>query len=750
MSVNVVIDHNPEGMGGPEHAEIPPGVTFLDWAMGKYGPDGFGVPTAVILNGQEVDLNDHAADGLPLSDGDVVRVVHRPQGVETAIVVAAAVVTLYLTSQALDELKSVKAPEVPDRAQEEQVPPNNRLTGQRNLARPLQRIPDNFGRNRLYPDLIALPVLEWVSVSEQELNQYFCLGRGEYGNVNQKVGDYDISGDPDYTVDFFGPDTLPTGIQQAFDTSAVIGQELPPPAAGPTPVPIGPFEVGGGEVEDIRINIEAPEGLQTGVKGSLNVTIKITVRLLTGPGGGPAGPTHTQFNGIAAAVNARIGSTIDISLASLAGFPASGAVEVELERVTSAYTGAGDRDKMVWGALYGFNPIGVSHFGDVTTARLRTSSGGQSDVTANSDKFNTVVIRKLRSYDTGTQSFTAAATTRKFADAVVEILTDDRLGGQSDSLINLDELYAIQDALDADLIYLNGELGLFNYSFGTDRTPVSSELATAANAARVFAYRKNGEFRFGRDEVKPLRSGLLNGRNKKFNSDIKTVLFQRPESFDGVRLEWVEEVTGDPQVVTFPEPPSAAPINPKKIEAAGIKVYSQAWNRAAVEWEKLQRERITVSVEATKDAKLLEPGNRVANVDLTRTDIFHGEVTAWEQVSASPEQWRIFTTEPIGTDTFNGSAILRDDEGDPVSYATAFQDGENSFIIEGALPTGIHARGDSGYQVGTTYALFKDNNDEAADYIVQRITSTSDPGYVKLELTNYDPDTWGPDTTEPT
>jgi hypothetical protein len=795
----------------------------------KYGPDGFTVPTKILVNNTEIDLEDHAFDGFPLNDGDHVDIIQRPLGLE-AFYIATAVVTLLVAYDTNQQLKNLPSPTQPG-----DIPagesPNNRLTAQSNTARPLQRIPDIFGKNRVYPDILSQAIVTFRTPFVQEVSEYFCIGRGEYLIEEEKVGETLLSQITGSTSTAFGPSTLPTGIKKAARSKAVSGQELTAinqtvftggasvtefcagintispwnnfivdgtfipgdqitltgsisnngtwivisggggvcgggGAAGSglvvngplvtelglkvigitavRPVTVlGPFRVPGDQVDEIIINIEAPQGLRFGTNGTMVVNFDVTIQEVDSSGT-PIG---------AAVINSRSVSNLTQSSSGYTFvFPVTlGYYDVSVGRTSAKNTGNGDIDLIKWTALYGTSPIGVSDFGDVTTVLVETTAG--PDVPTGSQRvYNAVVTRKLRSYDTGTQSFTAVAATAKMADAMVEILTDELMGDRPDTVIDLDQLYAIQDALDADATY-GDKLGRFCYTFSSDRTPVNSELATCGNAARVFVYREGNVFRFARDEAQLVRAGLFNGRNKAPDSEVKTVLFQRPEAPDGVRLEWQDETTNQASVVIFPESPSPAPINPKKIDAAGIKNYEQAWNRAAIEWEKIRRERITVQTEVTKDGLMISPGQRVANVDLTDVTQFHGEVVDWNQdAPIGGGQKRIITSESVGVDAFTGSAILRDDEGNPVSYASASNDtlNENAFFIQGPLPTGIHARGDSTYQVGTTYALFKDGNDEASDYIAQRIEPTDDPGYVKLSLTNYDPDVYTPDTTEPT
>ena len=93
---------------------------------------------------------------------------------------------------------------------------------------------------------------------------------------------------------------------------------------------------------------------------------------------------------------------------------------------------------------------------------------------------------------------------------------------------------------------------------------------------------------------------------------------------------------------------------------------------------------------------------------------------------------------------------MRDESGAVSSETTVTPrlDGIEGFILGSAIGFTVRVRGDLNYQVGTLYTLALTGESKIKDYIIQKI-SPKDEGYVSIELMNYDPAIYAPDTETP-
>ena len=397
-----------------------------------------------------------------------------------------------------------------------------------------------------------------------------------------------------------------------------------------------------------------------------------------------------------------------------------------------------DTDQVKWVDLTGMEDVVATDFGGITTVQIVTRAT-ELATQAQARKFNAVVTRKLVTYSGGGVTSVEAATAR-MADAMLNILTDPSMGNKPAAQIDLDELYAIQDALDADAIY-DDKLGRFCYTFSDQNSPVGDEVLACANSCRVFVTRGGDMVNFSRDEKQDTRVTLFNQRNKRPDSETKTISMQKPNDPDGVSLEWSDETTGEAGTITIPE--GSAPANPSTIKAAGIRNYYQAWNRARFEYLRLVYLRQRVSTQVTMDGLLVSLGDRVANVDGTLIKSQGGEVVGVNDLA-------ITTSERLDFEgSATGSMILRDSDGSVSVPVQVTQGSQANEVVLASLPFALTVRGDSDYQIGTLYTFNPNSDHTAQDYMINSIKPGSD-GYVTVGMTNYTDEIYAPDTETPT
>ena len=166
----LTILNDPAGVTG--RRRIPWGSGTIFEQVVRAMPGG-GADCRVLFNGEPVDPVSDLRMAAPPQAGDEVAIVHRPAGVEAWVLVASLVLSAYVYTL---------IPKPTDQPQSSDSP-NNRLTGQTNIARAYQAIPDVYGRRRCWPDLIQPSTVEYIS-NVKVITEWLCVSRGK-GTLSQ-------------------------------------------------------------------------------------------------------------------------------------------------------------------------------------------------------------------------------------------------------------------------------------------------------------------------------------------------------------------------------------------------------------------------------------------------------------------------------------------------------------------------------------------------------------------------------------
>jgi len=189
------------------------------------------------INGQVVDpLTDARLDRTPARD-DVVIVTLRPAGWE-AVFAFLAENWIAVTSAALSLYALTNRPHFGGSEASGSESPNNRLTGQVNVARTYQAIPDVYGYRRIWPDLIQPSTSEYIDQIKY-VTEWLCLSRGsgvisDVRYAETPIGDIDGSAYEVFepvapvgsTYTEFGSVTM-SDVYEAFASDETNGQEIP-------------------------------------------------------------------------------------------------------------------------------------------------------------------------------------------------------------------------------------------------------------------------------------------------------------------------------------------------------------------------------------------------------------------------------------------------------------------------------------------------------------------------------------------
>ena len=512
-----------------------------------------------------------------------------------------------------------------------------------------------------------------------------------------------------------------------------------PNARGPdSPKKRGPFVIPGDDNFEAWCDIEFPRGLVKNSDESVTVDIKFTFEELD-ENLNPTGITFEVDRSYTDDVPDQRFYTEKID--NFDGLIQGKNYQVTAERVSD--TDKDDAtlfDQCQWTRLAGIENIAAADGTGTTRLKVNTLATEQTSSLQES-KINLNWTRKTVTWNGSSvvgDIATGAGLTasKRFADAFLHYALDPELGARSISQINADDIYEIQDFLDA---IDSGEKGEFSFTFSNENTPALEELRQIANAARCILIREGSVLSCVRDQAQHFSTQLFNRRNKVPDSERKTITFNKPLDVDGVTLEYKSDVDDEIKIISIPEDlepgdpnyGNPASLNPLKVEATGIRSLIQAWDRAQYEYNKIIYKRETVETTVTGEALLLNLNDRVDHVDGTRiqSKVSEGEVLGFSGFDVDTSEICEFE------DGKTYSVIFRNIDGSLSSAFTATQRSDTDFGFTLSSSPSLFLRGSNGFQLGSLYSFASDDA-ASQSYLVQKITPDSD-GNVTLELINY-------------
>ncbi|MEY0558844.1 host specificity factor TipJ family phage tail protein [Providencia rettgeri] len=106
--------------------------------------------------------------------------------------------------------------------------PNNRLTGQTNVARAYQAIPEIHGQVRAFPDLIQQSMFEYNN-NLKTVTEWLNIGIGEYKTESIRFAESDFTAMAGASYKIYKPKEVIPLINEGFEFPDIDGQELPGP-----------------------------------------------------------------------------------------------------------------------------------------------------------------------------------------------------------------------------------------------------------------------------------------------------------------------------------------------------------------------------------------------------------------------------------------------------------------------------------------------------------------------------------------
>lgn len=199
-----------------ERIDVPAATVLADWLLSA----DIHADVVVVVNGRELGQDDEV--GFALVDGDRVQVFDQPKGVIGKV--------LSPVFKVISKIFSFLAPKssfsVADNNSKES--PNNKLTGQTNLARTYQARPDVYGQVRSYPDLIQESMFEFID-NVKYVTEWMNFGIGRYTVDSVRYSESNLGSLAGASYQVFEPGQVIPVIYEGFEFDDVDGQELPGP-----------------------------------------------------------------------------------------------------------------------------------------------------------------------------------------------------------------------------------------------------------------------------------------------------------------------------------------------------------------------------------------------------------------------------------------------------------------------------------------------------------------------------------------
>ncbi len=175
----------------------------------------------VTVNGVELGLDDEL--DFEIAPAHFIQVFDQPKGVIGDI--------LNPVFNLVTKVFSFLAPKTPSfSAAESNVKdsPNNRLTGQTNVARAYQARPEIHGQVRAFPDLIQQSMFEYNN-NLKTVTEWLNIGIGEYKTESIRFAESDFTAMAGASYKIYKPKEVIPLINEGFEFPDIDGQELPGP-----------------------------------------------------------------------------------------------------------------------------------------------------------------------------------------------------------------------------------------------------------------------------------------------------------------------------------------------------------------------------------------------------------------------------------------------------------------------------------------------------------------------------------------
>ncbi|WP_336916586.1 host specificity factor TipJ family phage tail protein [Acinetobacter modestus] len=360
---------------------------------------------------------------------------------------------------------------------------------------------------------------------------------------------------------------------------------------------LGWFYIDYNDIEELIFNFYFPQGLRIiGFKSNVyNETAGWTIEYQEVVNGVPTGPITQHLEYLTDNISNSFGFTTRLQMPHMfqdgVRFRVKKEAEIWADNVQQRF-----RETKLK-SVYACAVSNKLTYDDVTIVRTKTI--GTNEATSVKNRMlNCIATRKIYSYRTGVKSADRIATSN-FADIVCAVTTDERIGRRDISTLDVANLYAVADDIDA---YFGVPIQ-FNYTFDDAKISYEETLATIANAVFCDARRESNQIFFVFEKPQEVPVLLFNHRNKKPESEKRSFRFGTNKDYDGVKLKWVDP--NDAWSETEIKLPDSNVVNAKELEIKGITNQQQAMLIAYRALNKLNYQKQSVEFSAYHETDLV-------------------------------------------------------------------------------------------------------------------------------------------------
>jgi hypothetical protein len=278
--------------------------------------------------------------------------------------------------------------------------------------------------------------------------------------------------------------------------------------------------------------------------------------------------------------------------------------------------------------------VPLSSLGNITTVQLKRMQRKSIAEREPERRLNMMVTRNLPVYDINTDSFIGTFQTVSAHDAVFDILRNSKLGSLDDDQIDFEGIYnafaAVTDS------FTDSTITSFSHTFDSKDTSLEEMLTAIGESCLVTFYRQGDVIKAEPDISTQDASLLFNHRNKVPGTETRTGTFATEEEYDGVEIEYTDDVNNQIQLYTIPA--TGIPRNPRKVRLAGVRNRRKAAMHAWRAYHRLQYQFIALEFEALEEASMSLTQERILVSDGTHPDVHDGELTGLDGLVMTTSQ----------------------------------------------------------------------------------------------------------------
>ncbi|WP_151744893.1 host specificity factor TipJ family phage tail protein [Acinetobacter calcoaceticus] len=384
---------------------------------------------------------------------------------------------------------------------------------------------------------------------------------------------------------------------------------------------IGPFILDNIERNRVIFNFVANNGLYTvssgGNQAAVNVTIEVEVTPVNESGAAIGNPMLKQIILKGSAKSRQtVGTTLDM-------VTFQGRCSVRARRLTPTPAVTTVVDEVKWQALYGAFPLQSTMYEHETVFRARTyaTTGALS---VKSRKINFDLQRMLPTYKNGAMT-TELFPTSSFADALVSMALDDKIGRRTIDEIDIENIYRTYN----DIVDYFGTPLAAEFCTTIDDTNLSFEelVTNLCDAVFCTAYRQNNKLKIYFERPTDNSVLLFNFRNIIPDSYKHDLTLGMMDDYDGLVYEYTDPADDSRINIYLPDKGAK---NPKEVKSVGVRNKWQARFNAYRLWNKLRFQRKSITFDAAPESELLVLRDRIAVADYRNGIHQSGEVRQQE------------------------------------------------------------------------------------------------------------------------